>query len=634
MIDKFIRSLDEIKTKLEDQFIQGKEEDISSQEKQSKLFMNEMLKTSEDGLNIFEKDKLFRLKLEGLNFSNSIRDQINYGNLDLSNPAILNGYKMQILNGFEEIRHNLSPYDHVESNEFMTSVLNKTMNELNESGAKAIDKKRLDMTLEYLNYDSHRHDDYEDILDSESGSTAYNMLVAYLGANKTNQYINEQRLKNLENMTFNENISDDLYKRYALEKVKLNEIEAANYINRRRNLRLQSARVYSMNIDEIRESSHDAAYEITKFNNIFDQDPSIGLDNAFKIYLSQLNENEKLSSFDKELKMNAVSSYINLSKEKLNSNPLDYLVARNLASSSGFTNKFPLDKGASRLEVSLQTAMYSPEHNMSLFTENEINRMKYGDVTLLPFLNQLRNQVDGYSGKFSQEAKKLYYDSVLTYASPVIFSSIYNRNTENDINRITSNILKNPSLPYAEILDKYMSSESNKMILPFTRVSTLHKLYNGDSSFRKLMQNEFAKLFVNGEAPDGIDIETLAKNSGLKFYHNESFKSLFSYVTPPAWTTKNNVDFVKLKADMIGQVYRYSDSNNTSSVKSILSNLRKDNKGPLNFVSKFIKANQTFLNSEIKNIGVDRYTLIDKKTGDQIVNVYTGKPIDFFYEGD
>ncbi|MGL4337915.1 MAG: hypothetical protein ACRCST_13560 [Turicibacter sp.] len=636
MTDKFIMGLEDIKDKMQEEALSTNVDIVSQSEKTSKDFFNTILTTLKDGLSIFDRDRLFTMKLQASDFANRIRDEINYGNLDLTNPAILNGYKKKITDGFNEIKIKMSPYDSRESLDYLSTLTMKTIGDLTETSAQQLNKKRLDSTISFLSYENHRHDDYEDVLDSETGATAYHTLVAYLGETKAHQFINEQRLKNLENMTYNSNIPDGLYTQYAKEKVQLDDEQVREQLARRRNLRLQAAKVYSMNIDEIRESSPEVAYEINKFNEIFDFNPQAGLDNALTIYTAKLTSDPSLSTFEKELRLSSVSSYVQLSQNMLDSNPLNYLIARNLASDAGFSTMFPSDKAASRMGLVVKTAFYSPKRDVNIFTQQELDRLKLGDVTMLPFLKNLQEHIRSYNGMFSQDIKRAYNDTINTFTSPIIFGYLNGLNSDLDIERLSGQILKNPALLASNILDHYVDAETHSIRGLITKIDRKKnyylKRYNADPIFRKVIQNEFSKLYSNGKPPEGVNIKDLVNNAGIKFEKHEWFSD--------AWTTKPSVNFDLIKINLIVAAHRKPYDFDVSSVDKVVETmLRGDSKYTIGGVLDEFKRNLTHpipfvaMYAGLKNIGANSYTLIDEVTGNQIVNVYTGKPVEY-YAGD
>ncbi|MGL4337533.1 MAG: hypothetical protein ACRCST_11645, partial [Turicibacter sp.] len=562
--DNFINSLENAKGQLSVDRAESDLDMLTEQEKISRSFYQNMVTSIQDGLDIVKRDQLYKSQMKVMNYANQIRDELNYGDLDLTNSAIYTAYIEDITNKFAEFKAGLGVFATEESNKFLNSSMQNVLRDLKEVTSKQLHKQRLDLAVGYLNFDNHRHDDYENVLDSTMGQEAYHTLVSQWGELRTHQFLNEQRNKNIEQMTTDPNISMGLFEKYLVDKMGLPYAAAKPYIDRKTKVEIQASSIMTLNINEINKNNPRAATLISEFNSMLDNSPLSGIENVKNVMIAKIFEDKTLSTTDKMIRSNIIATYSEVAKEKLQSNPIDYFIERELASPAGFLSSFPENKAASRLDLVEQTVMYNPgtpvvqspnptnkegvidlealnkSKTATLFTNQELLRLRNGDITMLPFLQSLKREIKLSQSPYAKLYQNSFENVLLEKSSPVIFASLYGLNSQMDLDRLSSSMIKNPSITPANVLDKVVEQDSTWW---FTDKRKHNLLYKNDKAFKLLMQNEFAKLFVDGKPPESFNLKEMAAKANI------------SVKSDKLWSLGNNIDSKYIEDVLISSTY-------------------------------------------------------------------------------
>ncbi|MGL5713444.1 MAG: hypothetical protein ACRCX2_10530 [Paraclostridium sp.] len=634
MTDNFLDQLADEVNQSKFSSLKARAQTLSDEAEVSTEFDRSIYKLADGGKKFIQNVQRQGLNNELSDYTNRLRDEIAYGDIDYTNSATLLASKKRIEDVMNEFRSRYMFANDERAAAPIDQAQSSLLSMLSKASAVQFHKRRIDQALDTLSYDQNRHTDYENVLDTPEGASAYHTLMANMSTQAVHSYISTQRQKALNALLYNSNLSDDTV-RIAAQRAGLSTMQADAMVQKRDSLRLQMAVVHTLDTDRLQRQNPDAALIGTEFNSIFDLRPDLGTDTAASIIEERIKNDQTLDPNEKAIRIRLLQSYKDLTQQTLSDNPLEYLIQRNLLSPAGFATKYPADKTAARLEAVLQTMRYTNSTSPTIFTKEDQQRMKVGDVSIVPFLQGFDRQLRNYNG-YGADVLKRRFDDAINNAAPIITTTFAGLNTAAELTHMTDARLQNPGLDPGSILDSYVAARVNDPSLPekgsstFAEYNTIYAearraytLYQSDPLLRKVLQNEYAKMFGQTELRASFDLPSFMNSAGVRILDGNYAAS------PGLWTTKSDLTDRQIRDDLYQKAIASPSQGDSPNFEVYLSKAQAEK--AQGRISKAYFKTLLAVDTYPKVVGINRYQLYYILSGKPVLNQITGQPVEVRY---
>ena len=506
------------------------------------------LKASSDSMELFAKVNSVR---------NVLTDQLTHGNPDLLDPKVYNAYANQITSSMNELSNQ---HTGLFESDFKDSVTKNSMliiNTLNEARNKQEKQRGIVSSQKFLSAGEHRFADYEEILKNKDGNHAQDILIDGIGLTQANNYINHERFKSAMLSLHDYHSSNADIAAYMLNVIGLPQDEINRYIASANKEKENAFLVTTTRLSEIK-NSNPVGYDVSsRIVNVMRQNKHLGIKKATDAVILSIKSNPQNSEPEKRGKINAAMSFQQLASTQIAHNNLDFLRDVGFGTSAGFTHPNPDNKAASALEFSITASQYDPDGKVMLFTSEDINNIKGGNIKIIPYLKELGTTISTYTGKYHNEFTKAY-DEVLKTASPIILGSLVTLDDKETLRFISENAIDASGVSLTTRLDQSVEYQienhyrnSGDLSSPTQHVfGTLfdnaskrsYTLYKTDPMYKKLILYQWSKNYREGQPTGSSVLFDLEQQMGIK---------QLTINGNTLWTTHNDLTEKKIQDDLM-----------------------------------------------------------------------------------